>query len=412
MSENDESEKAERIYKELLHEEASLWYISDNFGSKVMLKIPSVAIKALIKGCRIEFSFGKDTKQHPAMFHSGVRIFDDPVHYMSVNGIQRFMDEHTSLEKIMNRSQTYIHFHNELNICVAIATLIFELKDQLRVLNMLGNVDKLYVGDFDQLASRSLDCFEHSLKMGRTFDGVYDIDTMIIEGKLNEWQMMENHFFGVNENSKIVADDGNEGETFERQAWVSLESLFDTQIYRNPKVAHKKGVRELTDVLAFSDYGLFLIETKALGILSAQSEKTMEKKVKGLQQQIEKGIDQLVGAVKKLAEKVAVYDIKGREIFFNRELLAHCVVLVSELLPFGEWKEIELKMMVAMVENKIYLHVMDLREFMRYVGMARGNKDRLDYLLIERSKSFLEHETIHIRAREVFGDNEQTKTPG
>lgn len=64
----------------------------------------------------------------------------------------------------MNRSQTYIHFHNELNICVAVATLTFELKDQLRVLNMLGNVSKSYVGDFDQKASRSLDCFEHSLK--------------------------------------------------------------------------------------------------------------------------------------------------------------------------------------------------------------------------------------------------------
>lgn len=220
---------------------------------------------------------------------------------------------------------------------------------------------------------------------------------------------MENHFIGINENNKIIADDSNEGETFERQAWVSLESLFDAQIYRNPKVPHRKGMRELTDVFAFSDYGLFLIETKSLGILSAQYEKAMEKKVKGLQQQIHKGIDQLVAAVKKLAERVAVFDTKDNEIHFNRELLPHCILLVSELLPFGEWKEIEIKMMVAMVENNIYLHVMDLREFMRHIGMARGDKDRLDFLLIERCKSFVEHETIHLKAREVFSDSEQSK---
>lgn len=82
MTENEESEKAERIYKKLLHVEVSIWHISDSFGSKVMIKIPSVAIKALTKGCRIEFSFGKDAAQRAAMFHAGIRIYDDPFHYL------------------------------------------------------------------------------------------------------------------------------------------------------------------------------------------------------------------------------------------------------------------------------------------------------------------------------------------
>ena len=106
-----EWEKAERIAKELLHEQVSLWYISDSLGSKVMVKIPSTSIKALIAGCKIEFLFGKDTKQRPFKFHTGIRVYDDPIHYLSVTGIHRFLDEHISLEAIMNRANTYIHFH-------------------------------------------------------------------------------------------------------------------------------------------------------------------------------------------------------------------------------------------------------------------------------------------------------------
>ncbi len=264
---------------------------------------------------------------------------------------------------------------------------------------------ELFVGDFDVKASRSLDCFEHSLKMERIFDDVYDIDTLIIEGKLDGWQMLKNSFIGLNEHNTIVINDINEGPAFEQQVWVSLEALFYYQIYRNPKVAHKKGMRELTDVFAFSDFGIFLIETKAISILTAATERTMERKVKGLQKQIETGIDQLAGAVKKLAEKIPVFDTKGSKILFNRDLLPHCIVLVSELLPFGDWKPIELKMMAVMVKNKMYINVMDLKEFMRYVGMARGNKDRLDYLLMERCKLFVEHRTIHLKAIEIFPDN-------
>jgi hypothetical protein len=58
----------------------------------------------------------------------------------------------------------------------------------------------------------------------------------------------------------------------------------------------------------------------------------------------------------------------------------------------------------AMTEVRMYLHLLDLKEFMRFVGMARGSKDRLDYLLIERVKHFIEHKTVHLKSREVFNN--------
>lgn len=372
-----ELQKAERIYKELVHEEACLWYISDSFGSKVMVKIPSATIKALSEGCKIELT-----------------------------GIHRFLDEHISLERILNRSQTFIHFHNELNVCNNTAALSFDVKDQLHVLNFMGNPNSLYVGDFDDCASKSLDCFEYSLTKHESFKNVSEIQTFTVEGKLELWQMMENHFIGLNEVNKIILNHSDEGSTFEQQSWASLESLFEKQLHRNPKIPYKKGTRELTDLFGFSDYGIFLIETKALGILGI-SERSMDRKVAGLQKQIEKAIDQLVGAVKKIRDGVRILDNKGNEIIFNKELLPHCIILVSELLPFGEWKHIVYKMMVAMVEAKIYLHLLDFPEFMRYVGMARGSVNRLDYYLMKRAEQFTEHQTVHIKVKEVFGKDEK-----
>lgn len=403
---NDDWAKAERIAKELLHEKVSLWYVSDSFGAKIMLKIPTPTIKSLITGCAIQFSFGKDSKRQPSMFHTGVRIYDDPVHYLSVTGIQRFVDEHTSLEKIMYRQHTDIQFYNELNVCVATATVCFDVKDQMKVLNLLGRPEQLYCGDFDKAAFRSLDCFDYSLKMERALENVYEIDTLIICGKLSDWKIIKNLFIGLNEKHLIVAGDLNEGEVFERQVWVSLKDLFDYHVYRNPTVPHKKGKRELTDIFAYSDFGLFLFETKALSILTTDPAKTMEQKVKRLQQHIEKAIDQLTGAAKKILEKPPVFDIAGNEIQFDKTLLPHCVVLVSELLPFGDWKDIVVKMFETMIKVRMYLNVMDLKEFMRYVGMSRGSRDRLDYLLIKRTENFVEHRTIHLEAVEKFSADE------
>jgi hypothetical protein len=399
-------DSAERIVKELLHEQASLWYISDQYGSKVMIKTTSVSIKSIMQGCKVEFLFGKDKKQRPTIFHTGIRIYDDPVHYLLITGTQRFKDEHFSLEKIMNLSKVFIHFHNELNVCVATAVLSFDVKDQLKVLNLLGNINDLFTGNFDSVASQSLDCFGYSLKIAEKTQDVYEIETLSIEGHVSDWIVMENHFIGQNEKNKTLVNDSKEGDVLEKQIWVSLESLFGSQLFRNPKIPNgKNSTRELTDILAFSDYGIFLIESKAMNIPESEMSRTMDRKVIGLQKQIDKAIKQLMGAVRMIKSRSPIFDNVGKEIAFNKELIPHCIVLVSELLPFGDWAETERKMMQAMVDNRVYLNVLDLREFMQYVGISRESKNKFDYFLMDRANQFVEHETIHLSIKEVFSDS-------
>ncbi|RXM42682.1 hypothetical protein [Flavobacterium sp. YO12] len=387
----------ERIYTELLHEPASIWFINDNFGTKIMVKLTSAIIKSVIKGSKIEFLFGKDNSQQPPIFHSGLRIYDDHINYSAVTGTLRFTDEHTSLGAIMNRSFTHIHFHNELGICVGTAKLSFSIADQLRVLNLQGNTEKLYCGNFDERISRSLDCFDHSIKLEIEDGDTYEIQNITVEGKLQDWIIMKNTVIGYNETNQVMVDDKDEGSILEKEVTIVLDALFKQKLYLNPQIARKNGYRELTDVLAIYENGIFLIESKALGIIDSVTNRTMEKKVKGIQKQVSTGIDQLVGASKKVMLNTTIYDKHLDEIIFGKTPFLHCIVLVSELLPFGDWTNIEYKIFKAMAENKIYLNVIDMREFMQYVGHARGSADRLNLMLIERVEAFVEGENIHMR---------------
>lgn len=48
---------AERITKELLHEEATILLINAKFGAKVMVKLTSTVIKEIMKGCTLKMDF-------------------------------------------------------------------------------------------------------------------------------------------------------------------------------------------------------------------------------------------------------------------------------------------------------------------------------------------------------------------
>jgi hypothetical protein len=394
---NSTWDNAEQVWQEFLHEKAGVWYISDEFGFKIMIKASSAAIRSIIKGCQLEFVFGKDSQTSKPVIHNGLKIYDDATHFINISGTHRNEREHNSLLRVIKNEIIPVQFYNEMTVCVATTEISFDLQSRTKILKLLGKKEELYVGPFDERINKSLDCFVHTIDKSQQLEDVHEIETVSISGTFNKWQMMENHFVGVNDKSKIIINDTNEGDVLEKQVWAALESLFDHDIYLRPQAAHKKATRELTDILAYSDYGIFLVETKALGILNNENERDMTRKVAGIQKQVEKGIDQLAGAVKKIRAKETIFDANGNEIRFDRSLLPHCVVLVSDLLSFYDWKPIMIKMFQTMIDVPMQLHLMDLLELMRYIGYSKKSKYMFDYLLMERTKELVKHETIHIR---------------
>ena len=174
---------------------------------------------------------------------------------------------------------------------------------------------------------------------------------------------------------------------------------FGNHLYKGPQINKNGKQRELTDVLGYYELGLFLIESKTAAVFSAQENKSVEKKIASIQKQIIKGINQVVGACKSLKDNYTVYDSHGQAIELDRNVIPHCIVLVSEILHSGDWTNIDKHMIDAAKKNNIFLHVMDLSEFILILKASSGKKEVFDYNLMKRFEQWVQHKTIHMRSR-------------
>ena len=196
---------------------------------------------------------------------------------------------------------------------------------------------------------------------------------------------------------RISIDDRDEGEMFERAVWASLESVFPFNLYKGPRVNIGNETRELTDVLAFYERGVFLIETKDVSILQAGFERNVERRLKSVQKQVKKAIKQLIGASKSISRGDCIIDTNKNELFMIRDEPAHCIVLITELMHLGDWNEIEQQLIDAMDTTRSFFHVIDLSEFIRLLKGSNGQARFLDENLMERCKIFEKTRSVHIR---------------
>ncbi|MGZ3931934.1 MAG: hypothetical protein ACXVP0_11315 [Bacteroidia bacterium] len=387
---------ADRIYKEILSENTNVWFYTDATITKIIVKLPLDVIKSIVKGCKVEFIVGKDLIHPNKYFHAGVRIHDDPVNFITVSSTLRFADEHESLSQVFKQERVRIDFYTELNYCAASAVAEFSEPDRKKVMRFQETDAPFYFGDFDSLLTSSLNCFDYSIDKTRLFDNIYEIETLKVEARFSEWHSANVHFVGLNEGNLIVIDDKDEGGVLEKQVWAALESIFHFDLHKNPVIKKENKEREFVDVLAYYHLGILLIESKALGIFASEIDKPMIKKVATLQKHIKKGIKQLVGAKRSLDKGIEIYDNNNRLVEFDKTLVPHCVVLVSELLPFGDWTEIQGKINEASKKNKIYLHVLGLMEFTVLLKGCQGRKEYLDYFLMHRFEKYIEHKSLFL----------------
>ncbi len=386
-----------RIYKELISEDASIWFVEDSSELFFMIKAPINTVKAIIEGCRIELLIGKDTNLGKTVIHTGIRVYDDPNHCLLLTGTNRHLEDNQSLIKVLEQQSCTVGLYNEIGICVSTSILNINEKNGKIALNFIGNISELYTGEFDNRIKKSLDCFDYTLDPSRNFKEPYKIDVIKFDCVFNTWNPTLNHFVGLNEQEETIINQKEEGQTLEKHVWFPIENIFNFGIYKNPKYKTPHGEKEMTDILASYDLGLFLIETKSLSVFFSKDGITMDKKVVKLKKHIQKGINQLVGAKNNILKGTEIFNSNSDVIDINRNTIPHCIVIVSELLPFGDWKDIEDQILKTMKEESIFLNVMDFREFMNIVKNSKGSKEHLDYYLIRRAEGFIKTKSIHMR---------------
>lgn len=384
-----------RVHKEMLSEEAGTWIVPavGNGDTAILIKAPSSTLKALVSGARLAFVFGvKD-----GYLCCGTRIFDVPDAPLLLCSVQRHVEEHEALARIAKSGTTPIFLYNELDVCVAWSDGAIEFDEKTALQDFASDPTRFYSGPMTPGLDSILDRFESVLELGTTSDNTLEI----IEVSLGHgpWVASIISFTGVLQHQTVVLTDQNEGSVLEKITWASLESVFPLTLCHSPQVRIGKKPRELTDVLAFYEYGTFFFESKDLSVIQAGIGRGRERRLKGTQKQAHCAIEQLVGASKVAKRGEVVTDSDNEIINLVLDKPIHCIVLLTELMHEGDWSEIEEALINAMIETGDYFHLFDLRELIILLKASNGEPHRFDYNLIKRCERFIESRSVHMRSR-------------
>lgn len=186
----------------------------------------------------------------------------------------------------------------------------------------------------------------------------------------------------------------------ENSVWAALSSVYPAQLYKSPAVENGEKTRELTDVLALSSQGNILIETKDLAMLASKGSRAHARRVSGVKKQALKGVTQLVGAAKALRRNCKISSSEGKVLNVDLSDKLHCVAIVSEL--FAEnWDEVYEAAVAAMRETGDLFHVIDYRELVAVLKIARGRDGTLQMVLTKRLEHVLRQQTLNVRSRQA-----------
>lgn len=376
-------------------EVASIWYVPANDGKETafIIKAPTPTLKALIVGCPIQLLFGKKGDY----LCTGVRIEDMPDTPLFLSGAQIVLEEHRALFQSIKQKKFPIFLFNEMDICLASSLIDISEEDSSALLELIGNENSLYVGNFNDDVSLAIDCFVSSVDKTWAYPNAYEIPIIEIVPEVGEWKTNDIYFINNDSYYGINIANKTEGETFENTIWGSLESVFPTTLYKNPQMQHGDKKREFTDVFAFHEYGSFLIEAKDLSVIQAGFNKSEAKRLAGIQKQAEKAIKQLVGAANAFKRGNALFDSKGNEINLDRSIPPHCIILITELMTCGNWDKITKQLLDAMQQTGAFFHLLDLREFITLLKQSSGDPKLIDCNLLERCKFFVKKKSVFIR---------------
>lgn len=388
---------SKRVYNEMRSEEFSLWCVPANGGDEIafLIKTPTSSIKALVSGCPMELFFG--IKEHYLCI--GVQIEDMPDTPVFICKLQKHSEEHDALMRALEQRFFPLFLYNEMDVCLAWTNIKISEQNAKAVKDFLGQVKNFYTGPYVNETSHVLDCFTYSVDKRNTYPNVQIISTCKIDTNLEKWRILQNYFYSAHESHSITIDEENEGEIFERAIWASLESVFPLTLYKSPQVKIGDKMRELTDVFSFYPGGSFLIEAKDLSVINAGYHRDQKRRTAGVQKQVKKAITQLVGASKAFIRGELIFDAKNNELNVFRKIPPHCIVLITELIYWGDWKDIETQLMEAMKQTGAIFHLLDLNEFISLLKCSSGNPEIIDYNLVERANLFAKRQSIFIRGQ-------------
>lgn len=377
-------------------------------------KMPETTIKALFRGAQCALLLSIVQVEQLGILCLELRVEDEPEHPFSVATPDILPEGLVPLRPILSSKRTTLHCINELDHPTLSAWADLESSAARKALNELDSLDPavlsqaakapLQIADQERIANLALDQFQRHIYRPIT-EEIHEniLMTRTIGLELQPWPPIELvEVRPAEQVGPFRIDDVYEGHKQERSLHLMMGSIYPGRTYRAPEIEDKGKPRELTDIIAFDNSSLCLIESKATGVLSANFPPKAGRRRDSTTGDISQALGQLRGALKRVRVGKEIFDERGEVIVFpNHETsLAHAIVVLSEMYAFLDWQEIA-RWIVEYGEDdarRALYHVIDVQELGCIVAITQ-NPDAFSQLMIQRWATVRERGTAYVRTK-------------
>ena len=390
----------EYLYKELVSEKASIWFINESDHLEIRIKASTVLLFAIIQGAPVYVLFSQEKIGNYNILLDACIIFDSATNPCVISGVVRRRDEHLAIKSLNNHTPIAICLYNELDMCVAHCLWYEEGVKFTNIINFMNENDFYHGKYINDEFTPVLDNFERQLNSIFYAKNI-DKYSLKFSFSINQWKYINIFSCTSNDVFKNNINTDDEGNYLESLVGTALNAIFQKNVHKKPEITNDILRRELTDVISYYNKGFFLFESKALSSLQTDYSRPMERKTTSVNAQIKKGIRQLIGAVRKIRSDVVIKNSKGEVLVFDRTQVPHCIVVVSELFNVDH-QDIVIELMKASVKSKSYFHVVDLTELLFLIKAACHETlrpERFDVILTNRFNFFCQNRTINFRSK-------------
>lgn len=395
-----------RNWEEMKYEAAGCWPLPINSGDEFafITKMPTSTIKAAYRSCPVSLTVATAETPEGAVMATTLIVADDPGAPLMLTGALRHEEEQIALENILRTGKTLVVFFDELSRPIARATCVLKQSGCAKAIELFEAAGRKYVGPWTALLSSVLDEVQAYADPQLAVEQKFAPRFVTVPLLLSDFVTIKATTVGLTDVLDFRLDDPDEGHGLEQSTWHLLENLFEGNIFHSPQVIEPSKARELTDILARCNAGLCLFEAKAAAMLKTDPDRSTERRLKSVQKQIDKGIGQLVGALKNIRAELPLRTKKDEskqeesiDIKTDVGVIRQGIVMISEMLPGLDWESIGQQLLAASHESSAMLHVLDLQELRMLVGVSQDEPVLLVAHLLRRFEIMNERKHAMIR---------------
>lgn len=394
---------SDRNWEEMKYEASGCWPLPINNGDEFALvtKMAASSIKAAYRYCPVSLTVARADTPEGVVLATILAVADDPDAALALAGAHRHPEEHLALESILRDGRTLMIFFDELSRPVARATATLSEPECTKASAIVTAPGTRYAGPWKDILSDVLDEVQGHADPQLAVPAKYAPTCVTVPVTLSDFATTRMTTIGLTDVLEFRLDDPDEGGGLEQSTWHLLENLFEGHIFHSPQVVEGGNDRELTDILTHCNAGLCLFEAKAAAMLTTNLDRPTERRAKSVQKQIDKGIGQLVGALKNLNAGLPLKTKNGEpiEIPAKEGSIRNGIVMVSEMLPGLDWEAIAAQLLANSQRSAAMLHVLDLQELRMLVGISKDDPVLFAAFLLYRFEMMTERKHAMLRMK-------------